>query len=73
MTAPGCAGTGGLGDDAAGEADVNLERWTICLIRGHKWDKVPYVGHEDTGSFLRCGACSYERHNVGVSARGYMG
>ena len=54
------------------EASVNVKRWTICLVRGHRWHKVPYGSHEDTGFFVRCRTCGYENHNVGASARGLM-
>jgi hypothetical protein len=43
---------------------MNVKRWTICLLLGHKWLKVPYAGHEDTGFFVRCRVCGYENKNV---------
>ena len=47
---------------------MNWKRWTICLLRGHTWNKLPYQGHEDTGFFVRCRTCGYENHD-GTSIR----
>ena len=43
---------------------MNSKRWTVCLLRSHKWAKVPYpaVGDERTGTFLRCTRCGHENH-----------
>ncbi len=46
------------------EVIVNLKRWSICLVRGHKWLRVPYDSHEDTGYFVRCRVCGHENHDV---------
>jgi hypothetical protein len=51
---------------------MNVKRWTICLLLGHKWLKVPYAGHEDTGFFVRCRVCRYENHNVGNRPGGIL-
>jgi len=47
---------------------MNLTRWTLCLLRGHRWVTVPYPGSEGTGYFLRCTSCRYENHK-GTSVR----
>ena len=44
------------------------KRWTICLLRGHKWNKVPYNEFDDSGFFLRCRICGHENHE-GTSVR----
>jgi hypothetical protein len=44
---------------------VNWKRWTVCSLRFHKWNKVPYPGDEDQGFFLRCARCGHENHNRG--------
>ena len=50
---------------------MNVKRWTICLIANHRWCKVPYSQHEDTGRFLRCRRCGHEDHNTyGTIANG---
>jgi hypothetical protein len=51
---------------------MNVKRWTICILLGHKWLKVPYGGHEDTGFFVRCRVCNHENHNVGTRSTGIM-
>jgi hypothetical protein len=42
---------------------MNARRWTICLVANHKWAKVPYSKHDDSGKFLRCRRCGHEDHN----------
>jgi hypothetical protein len=44
------------------------KRWTICLIMGHKYNKIPYNEHDDSGTFLRCARCQHENH-IGQSVR----
>ena len=44
------------------------KRWTICLLRGHGYDRVPYSLHSDSGFFLRCRRCGHEKHG-GTSVR----
>jgi hypothetical protein len=47
---------------------MNWKRWTICLLRGHKWNRIAYNPHDDSGHFLRCRVCSFENHE-GASIR----
>lgn len=54
---------------------INLKRFTLCLLVGHKWAKIPYpvaAGEEttDTGTFLRCLRCGHENYEAGTVARG---
>ena len=48
---------------------MSLKRWTVCLLRGHRWARTPYPGGEDTGFFLRCLYCRYENHNAAMPGR----
>ncbi|MCW2711533.1 MAG: hypothetical protein JWQ67_2214 [Marmoricola sp.] len=41
---------------------MNARRWTVCLLRGHKWNRIPYGDHDDSGHFLRCRTCWFENH-----------
>ena len=47
---------------------MNIKRWTLCLMRGHRWNTVSYPDSEGTGHFLRCRSCGYENHK-GTSVR----
>jgi hypothetical protein len=38
------------------------KRWTICLLRGHGYDRVAYNPHSDSGYFRRCRRCGHEDH-----------
>ena len=51
---------------------MNVKRWTLCLLRGHRWVKTPYPGSEGPESFfVRCTSCRHENHNgMGVRATG---
>jgi hypothetical protein len=53
---------------------VNLKRFTLCLLLGHKWAKISYprpAGEdEDVGTFLRCLRCGHENHEAGTVPRG---
>ena len=54
---------GGLGP-------VSLKRWTLCLVRGHRWARIPYAGNDDGDVFfLRCLSCGYENHNAAMPGR----
>jgi len=44
------------------------KRWMICLLHGHRWNKVPCEAHDDSGFFLRCRTCGHENHE-GTSVR----
>jgi leucyl aminopeptidase (aminopeptidase T) len=48
-----------------------LTRWTVCLVRNHKWAKRHYPGDGDEpgGFFLRCLRCDYEKHDIGTSVK----
>lgn len=48
---------------------MSLQRWTICLVRGHRWTRIAYPGSEGTGIFLRCRTCRFENHDAGMIAR----
>jgi hypothetical protein len=53
-----------------GGTDVNAKRWTLCLIRGHRWARTPYAGNDDGDQFfLRCTSCRYENHNAAMPGR----
>ncbi len=43
------------------------KRWTICPVAGHKWKKVSYGDHDDSGYFVRCGRCGHESHDTGTT------
>ena len=48
-----------------------LKRWTVCLLRGHRWVTVAYPADNDGASdarFLRCTTCGHENHK-GTSVR----
>ncbi len=45
-----------------------LKRWTVCLVMGHKWTKIAYNEHDDSGTFVRCLRCGHENHS-GSSVR----
>ena len=42
---------------------MSIKRWTVCLLRGHRWARTPYPGSEGSGYFVRCRYCKYENHN----------
>jgi len=49
---------------------VNVKRWTLCLVRGHHWARVPYPGNDEGDQFfLRCMSCRYENHNAAMPGR----
>ena len=48
---------------------MNLKRWTLCLLRGHRWARTPYEGSEGSEYFVRCLACRYENHNAAMPGR----
>jgi hypothetical protein len=33
---------------------MNAKRWTVCLLRGHKWNR---IDQDDSGHFIRCRTC----------------
>jgi hypothetical protein len=41
---------------------MNLKRWTLCLLRGHRWARTPYPDSEGTSYFVRCTSCGHENH-----------
>ena len=43
---------------------MSIKRWTVCLVRGHRWAKISYPGSEGSGYFARCRFCDYENHNL---------
>ena len=45
-----------------------LKRWTVCLVINHRYNKLQYGDHDDSGYFLRCRRCGHERHG-GTSVR----
>lgn len=47
-----------------GDTDV-WKRWTICLLRGHGYDRVAYSPHSDSGFYRRCRRCGHEDHSGG--------
>ena len=49
---------------------MSIKRWTLCLIRGHRWARISYPGSEGAPDafFLRCMSCGYENHK-GASVR----
>ena len=50
---------------------MNIKRWTICLLRDHKWNRIPYGDHDDSGFFVRCARCGHENHEgVGIRPTG---
>ncbi len=51
---------------------MNVKRWTLCLLRGHRWVRTPYPGSDSADSFfVRCTSCHHENHNgMGVRATG---
>jgi hypothetical protein len=51
---------------------MNVKRWTLCLLRGHRWARTPYPGTDSADSFfVRCTSCHHENHNgMGVRATG---
>ncbi len=49
---------------------MSLKRWTLCLLRGHKWARIPYGGNDDGDTFfLRCRVCGFENHNAAMPGR----
>jgi hypothetical protein len=50
---------------------MRVKRWTLCLMRGHRWARTPYpeAEGEQTAYFLRCMSCKYENHNAGMGVR----
>jgi hypothetical protein len=56
----------------------NLKRFTLCLLLGHKWARIPYPPPADeeatdTGTFLRCLRCGHENYEAGTVPRGAGG
>ena len=50
---------------------MNVKRWTICLVRSHRWTNISYGDHDDSGFFQRCLTCDYENHKgAGVRPTG---
>ncbi len=50
---------------------MNLKRWTLCLVRGHRWLRTPYPESAGQSYFVRCRSCGFENHNgMGVRATG---
>ncbi len=41
---------------------MNWKRWTVCLVRNHRWNKIAYGDHDDSGYFVRCRVCGHENH-----------
>lgn len=48
---------------------MSLKRWTLCLLRGHRWNRISYPGSEGEGHYLRCRSCRYENHDAGIGVR----
>ena len=49
---------------------MNVKRWTVCLLRGHRWGRIPYPGNDDGDEFfLRCTSCRYENHDAAMPGR----
>ena len=48
---------------------MSVKRWTLCLLRGHRWARIAYEGSDGAGSFLRCRSCGYENHNAEMLGR----
>ena len=51
----------------------NLQRFTVCKMKGHRWLKTAYppsADGESGGTFLRCQRCRKENHDAGTVARG---
>ena len=46
---------------------MNVKRWTVCLLRSHRWATVPYPApaNEQAGYFIRCLRCRHENHKSG--------
>ena len=40
---------------------MSWKRWTVCLLSGHKWLRLPYGDHDDSGFYLRCQVCSHQK------------
>ena len=51
---------------------MNVKRWTLCLLRGHRWARTAYPGADGPDAyFVRCTSCLYENHNgMGVRPTG---
>ncbi len=49
---------------------MSVKRWTLCLLRGHRWARIPYGGNDDGNTFfLRCRSCGFENHDAGMLGR----
>jgi len=48
---------------------MSVKRWTLCLLRGHRWARIPYEGSEGTAYFIRCQSCRYENHHAAMPGR----
>jgi hypothetical protein len=48
---------------------MSLKRWTLCLLRGHRWARTAYPDSEGTAYFVRCTACGHENHNAAMPGR----
>ena len=47
---------------------MSVKRWTLCLLRGHRWGRVPYNTDGDA-YYIRCISCGYENHNAAMPGR----
>jgi len=47
---------------------MSLRRWTVCLLRGHKWMTMTYPDSDGEGHYLKCRVCTFENHH-GTSIR----
>ena len=50
-----------------------LQRFTVCKLLDHKWQKIAYPAGPDgerSGMYLRCRRCGKEDHDVGSVAKG---
>jgi hypothetical protein len=49
---------------------MSVKRWTLCLMRGHRWARTPYEGNTDGDTyFIRCMVCGFENHNPPILGR----
>jgi hypothetical protein len=48
---------------------MSVKRWTLCLLRGHRWARIPYPGSEGAGYYIRCLSCGFENHNAEMPGR----
>jgi len=65
-----CAANFAMAPQSHAQSALNAKRWTLCLIRGHRWARTPYAGNDDGDQFfLRCTSCRYENHNAAMPGR----